>query len=51
MPMGRASTRTVVNPVPHSSRAEIKGKNMIGMEVNTLFPQDQSVLGAKASVT
>ena len=45
-----ASTRTVGNPVPHSSRAKIKGKRMLGVVVSTPFPQDQSPLGVKVSV-
>ena len=43
MPMGRAPTRTVGNPVPHSSRAKTKGRRMLGMAIHTLFLQDQSV--------
>ena len=50
MPMGRASTRTVGNPVLHSSRAKIKGRRMLRMAVSTLFPQDRNALGVKASV-
>ena len=45
MQMGRASTKIVGNLVPHSSRAKIKGKRMLGID-----PQDQSALGVKASV-
>ena len=48
--MGKASTRTIGNPVPHNSRAKIKGKRMLGMVVSTLFSQDQSALGVKVSV-
>ena len=51
MPMERASTRTVGNPILLSSRAKTKGRRMQGMMVNTLFPQDLSALGVKASVT
>ena len=51
IPMGRASTRTVGNPVLLSSKAMTKGRRMLGMAVNTLFPQDLSALGVKASVT
>ena len=51
MPMGRASTRTVSNPVLLSSKAKTRGKRMLGMAVSTLFPQDLSALGVKASVT
>ena len=50
MPMGRALTRTVGNPVPHSSKAKIKGKMMLEMAVSILYPQDQSALGVKVSV-
>ena len=50
MPMQKASIRTEGNPVPHSSRAKIKGRRMLGMAVSTLFPQDQSALGVKALV-
>ena len=53
MPMGRALIRTIGNLVPHSSKAKIKGKTMlgmVGMVVSTLFPQDLSVLGVKVSV-
>ena len=49
--MERASTRIVGNPVLLSSRAKIKGKKMQGMTVSTLFPQDLSALGVKASAT
>ena len=48
MPMGRALTRTVGNPVLLSSRAKIKGRRMLGMVFSTLLPQDQSALGVKA---
>ena len=50
MPIGRASIRTVDNPISHYSRAKIKGKRMLMMAVNRLFPQDQSALGVKVSV-
>ena len=46
--MGRASTRTVSNLVPFSSKAKIKGRRILGMVVSTLFPQDQSALGDTA---
>ena len=48
MPMGRALTRTIGNPVLLSSRAKIKGRRILGMVVSTLLPQDQSALGVKA---
>ena len=51
MPMGRALIRTLGNLAPHSSRAKIKGRRMLGIEVSTLFPLDQSALGVKASDT
>ena len=51
MPMGRASIRTVDNPVPYSSGAKIKGRRMLGMAINTLFPPDQNALGVRVSVT
>ena len=51
MPMGRASTKTIGNLAPHSSRAKTKGRRMLGMAVCTLSPQDQSALGVKVSVT
>ena len=51
MPMGRVSIRTVGNLVFLSSRAKIKGRRMLGMTVNTMFPQDQSASGVKALVT
>ena len=49
--MARASTRIVGNSVLLSSRAKTKGRRILGMMVNTLFPQDQSALGVKVSVT
>ena len=51
IPIGKASTRTVGNPVLLSSRAMTKGKRMLGMAVSTLFSQDLSALGVKVSVT
>ena len=50
MPMGRASTWTIGNPILLNSRAKTKGRKMVGMAVNTLFPQDLSALGIKALV-
>ena len=50
MPMGRASTRTVGNPVLLSSRAKTNERKMLGMAVSTLFLEDQSALGGKALV-
>ena len=51
MPMGKALTRTVGNPVLLNSRAKTKGRMMLGMAVSTLFLQDLSALGVKALVT
>ena len=48
--MGRASTRTVGNPILLNSRAKTKGRRMLRMAVNTLFPQDLNALGVKVSV-
>ena len=50
MPMVRASTRTVNNPVLHNSRVKTKGISMLGMVVNTMYPYDQSALGVKVLV-
>ena len=51
MPMERALIRTVGSLVLLSSRAKTKGRRMQGMAVSTLFLQDLSALGVKASVT
>ena len=51
MPMERASTRTVGNPILFSSRAMTKGRRMQGMAISTLFSQNLSALGVKDSVT
>ena len=48
---GRASTRIVGYPILFSSKAKAKGRRMQGKVVSTLFPQDLSALGVKASVT
>ena len=48
---GRASTRIVGFPIILSSKAKAKGRRMQGKVVSTLFPQDLSALGVKASVT
>ena len=44
-------TRIVGNLVLLSLRAKTKGRRMLRMVVNTLFPQDLSALGVKALVT
>ena len=49
--MERASTRTAGNPVLLSLKAKTKGRRMLRNVVSTLFLQDLSVLGVKASVT
>ena len=41
---------TIGNPIL-SLRAKTKGRKIQGMAVNTLFPQDLSALGVKASIT
>ena len=51
MPMERALTRTVGNPVLFSLRAKTKERRMLRMVVSTLFPQDLSALGVMASIT
>ena len=47
MPMLKDLTKTASNPTRLSSRAKTKGRKMLGMAVNTLFPQDQNALGVK----
>ena len=47
----KASTWIIGNLVLLSSRVKTKGRRMLGMAVSTLFPQDLSALGGKASVT
>ena len=49
--MEKSSTRTAGNSVLFSLKAKTKGKRMLRKVVSTLFPQDLSVLGVKASVT
>ena len=51
MQMERVSTRTAGNPVLLSLKAKTKEKRMLRKVVSTLFPQDISALGVKASVT
>ena len=51
MPTGGTSTRTAGNPVLLSLKGKTKGRRMIRKVVSTLFPQDLSVLGVKASGT
>ena len=51
MPMERVSTRTAGNLVLLSLKAKIKGRRMLRKVVSTLFPQDLSALGVKASFT
>ena len=49
--MERVSTRTAGNPVLLNLKAKIKGRKMLRKVVSTLFPQDLSALGVKASLT
>ena len=49
--MERASIRTAGNLVLLSLKAKTKERRMLRKVVSTLFPQDLSVLGVKASVT
>ena len=49
--MERASTRTAGNLVILSLKGRIKGRRILRKVVSTLFPQDLSVLGVKASDT
>ena len=49
--MERVSTRTVGNPVLHYLKVKTKERRMLRKVVNTLFPQNLSALGVKASVT
>ena len=51
MPMGGTLTRTVGNPVLLSLKGKTKGRRMLRKVVSTLFLQDLSVLGVKASGT
>ena len=51
MPTGGTLTKTTGNPVLLSLKGKTKGKRMLRKVVNTLFPQDLSVLDIKASGT
>ena len=51
MPTGGTSTRTAGNLVLLSLKGKTKGRRMLRKVVNTLFPQDLSVLDVKASDT
>ena len=44
-------TRTAGNLVLFSLKGKTKGRRMLRKVVSTLFPQDVSALGVKASVT
>ena len=50
MQMEKVSTRTAGNPVLLSIKGKTKGRRMLRKVVSTLFPQDLSALGVKASV-
>ena len=47
----RGLIKTTSSLVHLSSRTKTKERRILGMAVSTLFPQDQSTLGVKASVT
>ena len=49
--MEKASTRTAGNLVLLSLKGKTKGRTMLRKVVSTLFLQDLSALGVKASVT
>ena len=49
--MEKASTRTASNLVLLSLKGKTNGRRMLRKVVSTLFPQDLSALGVKASVT
>ena len=51
MQMVKDLTKTASSPVRLSSRTKTKERMMLGMVASTLFPQDQSALGVKTSVT
>ena len=51
MPTEGTSKRTAGNLVLLSLKGKTKGRRMLRKVVNTLFPQDLSVLGVKASGT
>ena len=48
---GKGFDKAVGNLVLLSARVKTKGRKMLGMAVSTLFLQDLSALGVKASVT
>ena len=48
---GKDLTRTKSNLVLHNSRPKTKERRILGMAVSTLFPQDQSALSDRVSVT
>ena len=50
MQMEKASTGTAGNSVLLSLNGKTRGRKMLRKVVNTLFPQDLSALGVKASV-
>ena len=49
--MEKASTRIAGNQVLFNLKDKTKGRRMLRKVVNTLFPQDLTVLGVKASGT
>ena len=50
MQMEKASTGTAGNSVLLSLKGKTRGRKMLRKVVSTLFPQDLSALGVKASV-
>ena len=46
-PMRKDLRMTESNPVLHNSKAMIKGRRMLGMAINTMFPLDQSASDIK----
>ena len=51
MQIEKVSTRTAGNPVFLSLKGKTKGRRMLKKVVSTLFPQDLSAFGVKASIT
>ena len=51
MPIQEDLIKTASSPVRLSSRTKTKERRILGIVVSTLFPQDQSALGVKVSIT
>ena len=43
--------KTTSSPIRLSLRTKTKERRVLGIAVNTLFPQDQNALGVKVSIT